>query len=237
MNKLRKLAACLVRPAYWKGLAHGVAAGVEHEKVLKDLALRTIIDVGANKGQFALVARRLFPEARLVCFEPLTYAANRFRNVFAGDRLAVLEEMALGAEPGNATLHISARDDSSSLLPITDLQVRVFPGTAEKATGRVAIGRLSDVISDEELSPPALLKLDVQGYELRVLEGAGTRLDCFAFVYVECSFQEFYEGQPLASDVEAFLSDRGFSIAGKYNPTFDSSGHAAQADFLFLRKS
>ena len=84
---------------------------------------------------------------------------------------------------------------------------------------------------------PALLKIDVQGYELAVLAGCDSLLAAFAFVYVECSFVELYDGQALATDVVDFLSARGFALAGVYNLTYNRVGAAVQGDFLFSRRS
>ena len=66
-------------------------------------------------------------------------------------------------------MHVAAEDDSSSLLPITELQKSLFTGTREVATATVQVDTLSDRIRDGELQSPALLKIDVQGYELAVL--------------------------------------------------------------------
>jgi len=83
---------------------------------------------------------------------------------------------------------------------------------------------------------PALLKLDVQGFELEALKGCEDLLHCFAWVYAECSFVELYEGQALADGVIAWLRERGCVLSGVYNMTYDKQGRAVQADFLFCRK-
>ena len=67
--------------------------------------------------------------------------------------------------------HVAAQDDSSSLLPITSTQTTLFPGTYEAETETVKVAPLSDFVMPAEVQPPALLKIDVQGYELMALEG------------------------------------------------------------------
>ena len=128
-----------------------------------------MVDIGANRGQFSLLARELFPEARIVAFEPLPGPAETFTRVFAHDPRIRLHVVALGACSGEATIHVSARDDSSSLLPIAETQSRIFPGTQETGTADVEVRRLEEVLKPEEITAPALLKLDVQGYELEAL--------------------------------------------------------------------
>ena len=96
---------------------------------------------------------------------------------------------------------------------------------------------LHDFIGDEDIVTPALLKLDVQGYELSALQGCEDLLERFAWVYCECSFIELYVGQALADEVIAWLRERRFVLTGVYNMAYDESGRAIQADFLFKQKT
>jgi FkbM family methyltransferase len=235
LKKVIKLAGTFRSLRYIQGLRFRVAAAFEHEPVLQQLNCRTIVDVGANRGQFALVARRCYPQATIFSFEPLSKPANRYRRVFAGDERVKLNEVAVGPSVGKVTIYVSARDDSSSLLPITALQNQIFPGTSEIGQETVRIAPLREFVRSEDIEPPALLKIDVQGYELETLKGCESLLDRFANIYVECSFVELYAGQASASEVIDFLHERGFLLKGIYNITYDRSGFAVQADFLFGR--
>lgn len=231
-----KLVAILKLPYYrTRLLRHRVAAGVEHAQVLSGLDYSTVVDVGANRGQFALVARQCRPHARVISFEPLPVAAAKFRAVFEGDDRVTLHEVAIGPVPGNATIHVSRRDDSSSLLPITSTQVGLFPGTEEVATETVRVAPLRDLIPAADIQSPALLKLDVQGFELEALRGCEDMLDRFDYVYAECSFIELYAGQALADEVITWLRERGFNLQGEHNTVHDRDGRAIQTDFLFAR--
>ncbi|WP_276965161.1 FkbM family methyltransferase, partial [Metallibacterium scheffleri] len=190
----------------------------------------------ANRGQFALVSRHCYPDARIVSFEPLPEPAAIFRQVFASDARVLLHACAIADKAGTTHMHVSARDDSSSLLPIGSEQTRIFPGTAEVALAQIEMRRLEDVLQRADIAAPALLKLDVQGYELQALRGCETLLDAFAWVYCECSFVELYAGQALADEVIAWLRERRFGLLGAYNMAFDHAGRAVQADFLFGRR-
>jgi hypothetical protein len=141
--------------------------------------------------------------------------------------------VAIGPERGRATIHVSARDDSSSLLPIGERQAAIFPGTAEVRTESVDVAPLDSLVAAGEIEAPALLKLDVQGFELQALQGCESLLDRFTYVYVECSFIELYAGQALAHEVVAWLEARGFRLLGTHNMSYDASGREVQADFLF----
>ncbi|THD09548.1 FkbM family methyltransferase [Metallibacterium scheffleri] len=229
----------ILRVADWRAALrrHRVVAGVEHAVVLRQFnGCRAVVDIGANRGQFALAARHVFPDARIDSFEPLPAPAAIFSKVFAGDGRVRLHPYAVASTSGKAPIHVSARDDSSSLLPIGSEQDRIFPGTAEVAIAHIEMRRLEDVLQRADIAAPALLKLDVQGYELQALRGCETLLDAFAWVYCECSFVELYEGQALADEVIAWLRERGFGLLGAYNMAFDHAGRAVQADFLFGRR-
>jgi hypothetical protein len=133
-------------------------------------------------------------------------------------------------------MYVSAHDDSSSLLPIGDRQVALFPGTAQVATEQVTVRTLKDELGAEPLPRPALLKLDVQGFELPALQGCEDMLDRFDSIYVEASLEELYDGQALLGDLVVWLGERGFQladIAGIYR----DKGKAIQGDFLFARKT
>lgn len=233
MAKLKKLCLILGSGDYVTALRRGAAAGVEHARVIRNLDCATIVDIGANRGQFALVARRCFPRAQIFSFEPLGQPSDTFRRVFANDKRVELFQSAIGPDSGTATIHVSRRDDSSSLLSITARQDQLFPGTAEAKTDTIKVGRLGEFVSNDRIERPALLKLDVQGFELPALKGCEELLESFDWIYAECSFVELYEGQALADEVIDWLRSHGFSLAGVYNMAYDTSGRAIQADFLF----
>lgn len=227
------LSVSLWRKAYWK---YRVAASVEHLAALKPLGhVRLVVDVGANRGQFSLLARHLFPAAKILSFEPLLGPSSIYRNVFAADAHVKLIQVAIGPCDSKSLIHISARDDCSSLLPIADLQAKTFSGTGEIGTVPVSVSPLSSFIAAEEVVADSLLKIDVQGYEYEVLLGCENLLDYFAYIYCECSFVELYSGQQLASHVVGWLAARGFKIKGVYNVHYASDGIAIQADLLFSR--
>ena len=231
----RKLLAVLREPVYRGALRHGVAAAVEHEAVPFGHDFRTVIDVGAGRGQFALVARRRFPRARLVCLEPLARPRTRLGRVLADGPEPEIFPVAAAGRDGEAEFVVSRADDSSSLLPMTALQTETFPGTGEAARIRVTTARLDGLLDASRLERPALLKVDVQGAELEVLRGAAGLLEAIDEVLVECSFAELYRGQALAGEVVDLLCRAGFALAAVCSPVADHHGRVLQADLLFAR--
>ncbi len=233
IKKIVKAFRILSKTQYHKAFFKGVAAAVEHEAILKSISCKTIIDVGANRGQFSLTARHCFKDAQIFAFEPLPQPFKVLQNIFAHDNMIALYRTAIGSTSITKQMHISQRDDSSSLLPITELQNKVFPGTKEKDIIDIDVKSLDSMLKENDVKQPALLKIDVQGYELEVLKGCKSILPLLAYVYVECSYQELYQGQPLANEIISFLDRQGFHLKGIYNTHYDSSGRAIQSDMFF----
>jgi FkbM family methyltransferase len=235
MRRTGKLLRLLRSPGYWKGLQSGVAAAIEHEGAIRPLKLASVIDVGANRGQFSILVAGLFPNAQIRAFEPLWEAAAVYKKVFQGSSRATLYPYAAGSESGSAQIHISARADSSSLLPISQKQSEIFPGTEQLATRLIEVRRIDDVLKGELFASPLMVKLDVQGFELAALQGMPEVLRQADYVYAEITFLPLYGGQPLAHEVIDWLRGNGFNLQGIYNLTSSSDGAAVQADALFAR--
>jgi FkbM family methyltransferase len=226
-----KLVRLLSFAAGRRGLRHGVAATVEHWQALGRLDVTTVVDIGANKGQFALFATAVFPAANIYSFEPLEEAAARFRKVFGSE--VTLFETAIGPREMETCIYVSQRVDSSSLLPITTKQSEVFPGTELKEKRIIHVAPLTKYLGPQDIRAPALLKIDVQGYELEALRACELLLPLFQFIYVELSYVELYGGQALAGEVVRYLSEGQFQLLGVYNQSADLQGKPVQADFLF----
>jgi len=222
-------------PRFRRALLHGVAAALEH-RALRELSPVVVVDVGANKGQFTLLALEIFPLARIIAFEPLVGPGNRFRRAIGNDPRVRLIAAALGSNTADVSMNVAGRDDCSSLLPVAKL-AELHPDARMVGMESVKVGRLQDFVNPEELAGPALLKIDVQGFELEVLRGCGDWLNRFTWVYVECSFCELYADQALADAVFRMVMTAGFELSGVYCLSCDADGTPLQADVLFTRRS
>lgn len=239
VRKFKKIISILMSfdGLWYRGLlSYRVAPTLEHVQLLGQLRPDLIIDVGANRGQFALAALKVLPNANVTCFEPLNSAFAVLSSLFRGNDRVLIHKTAIGDLDSEIAINISNREDSSSLLSIGNLQTESFPGTHSLGTEVVSVRRLSNLVSQEVLAKTTLLKIDVQGFELQVLQGAAELLDKIEFIYVECSFMELYKDQALASDIISFLFARGFRLNGVHNTSVNKKGIAVQADFLFANK-
>jgi FkbM family methyltransferase len=195
------------------------------------------LDVGANDGAYVRALRAGGYRGRVVSFEPLSEAYRRLHEAAVDDPLWQCIRLALGADTGNAELHVAGNSSSSSLLPMTEHHRLGAPESAYVGSERVAVAPLDSFWG--ELWQPGeriFLKLDVQGYEGQVLEGATKTLADVHVLQCELSLVPLYEGQSLLTDVVERLGGVGFELASLDSVFRDPrSGRLLQVDGLFVR--
>ena len=124
--RLKKIGIIFLYPKLlWIFLKYFFIAGVEHRPIFNN-HLKTIIDIGANRGQFSLAAKTWLPQSSIFAFEPIPEAAVKFRKVFKNYSDVRLFEVAIGPHSTVGRLNITSKNDSSSLLPIGQDQVKYF---------------------------------------------------------------------------------------------------------------
>ena len=221
-HRLEKIICLLRNASLARGLlAYGVAGAVEHSNVIAFVRPRHLIDVGANKGQFALAAFALSPDIEIDCFEPFPASAAKLeRWAKATSRHIRVHRVALATAKGTAEFHVTTREDSSSLFRPATLQQEI--GVRIKETIIVQTDRLDSRLKRDEILRPSLLKIDVQGGELDVLKGLGDLLAVIDYIYLEVSFMELYENQPLFAETDAFLRSYGYHLRGIANAYVDT---------------
>jgi FkbM family methyltransferase len=181
---------------------------------IQERGIRGVIDIGANEGQFAALARETFPSASLLCFEPLPDCYERLCMRFATDQRFAALPIALGATSGDREIYRSDFSPSSSLLQMADAHREAFPYTAATRATRVKCGRLDDVPEAKAVPEPLFLKIDVQGYEREVILGGPRVLARASLVLVELSLVELYASEPLFEEMLPILSGLGLRFAG-----------------------
>ena len=192
------------------------------------LAPTLIIDGGANVGQFARAMVETFPEAHVHSFEPLPDVAAEFRRHLGDHPRVTLHETALGASEGTIpffrndyTLASSALPSASGDQPVEQLEVR--------------LSTLDAVMRDVEFPPSALLKLDLQGYELEALRGGPATLDRMRHVLLEIALRPAYVGEPPFEALYDFMRAAGFRFLRPVEVLQGPGREIVQMDALFER--
>jgi FkbM family methyltransferase len=204
---------------------------------LKTFNLKTVIDAGAHTGEFARMIKELLPDASVISFEPLPESFRRLESSMRDVPGFRAINCALGEAEVTLEMHHNDYSQSSSLLPMADLHREAFPETAHDTREPVRVRRLDDALAGINLEPELLVKIDVQGYEDKVIAGGEHTISRARAVITEVSFQELYEGQPLFDDIYRQLTARGFTFMGHlYQLLNPSNGSVLQADALFVRQ-
>lgn len=207
--------------------------------MLTTLQAATVLDIGANQGQFAQTARSLGYKGRIVSFEavPAIHAILTARA--RGDQDWVVAPCAaLGAAEGEVEINVSANTWSSSVLPMGEVHLSAAPESKYVATQRVRMARLDGL--SQGLVPEEgrmILKIDTQGYEREVLAGATGLLDRIVGMQVELSLVTLYQGAPRLSEMVSFLESLDFELFN-LAPGFKDrrNGRLLQAEGFFVRK-
>jgi len=203
---------------------------------LRGLEIQTVLDVGANTGQFASLVREALPSAQIYSFEPLPECYARLVARMRGDKRFTAFPCALGDAAGEAQMHHNEFSPSSSLLEMKQLHKDVFPETAMSHPERIVVRRLDDVCSALELQQNVLVKVDVQGYESQVIAGGRATLSNAAVAIIETAVEQLYDGQPFFEDVFRQMQTLGFVFGGVADQLLDREGRPLQADVIFLRR-
>jgi FkbM family methyltransferase len=208
-----------------------IAATLEH------LGATTVLDVGANIGQYASALRASGYHGSIVSCEPLSEAFAHLRRRAAHDSAWQVRRTAVGSEVGSAEINVAANSFSSSLLEMTDAHTSAAPGSETVAAETVPVTTVAELAGELELDPDrTLLKIDTQGYEAPVLDGAGPLVGRLAAISLELSFVPLYAGQQLFDDLVDRLRAADYvlyAIEGGFGDR--RTGRMLQCDGLFVR--
>lgn len=207
-----------------------LAPSIEHQKEISKLNFKTVIDVGANNGQFASLVLKTHPNSKIICFEPQIEPFNNLSKIFKNSKIKLFR-LACGSKNKTIKMNISNQNDSSSILDIGRHQIHYFPDTYLKKKEVIKVAKLKEIINLNKQTKPILLKIDTQGYELEVLKGS--ELKYVKYILIECSFIKFYKNQPLFKEINKFLKKKNFYIFKCYNQTLDNKDKIIQADYIY----
>ena len=202
---------------------------------MKDLGFNpsSILDVGANKCQWAYSCRETFPDAKYFLIEPQREMIPYLYD-FCRDK-DVYFCAAAGRQNGECLLTIWKDRQGSSVLPQKDC---VFEG-GDKAEQRiVSLVSVNSLIQNKKIEAPQLAKLDVQGFEIDVLLGGSLLFDSCEAIILEVSFFEFLKRQPQFPEIISFMEQRNFVPYDIFNfQPRPIDGAVGQCDICFVKKT
>jgi FkbM family methyltransferase len=212
-------------------------------KLILGRGLHCLIDGGAHFGETALNFADEFPDALIFSFEPTPEAFEELRRNTTCYPNIKLINACLGEKNGTAILHVNNDTQTNSLLETAKESSRWVASelAMEKTTAEVPVYALDDFVPEQINRPVDLLKLDVQGYEQKVLQGAARLLGRAAFplIYLEICYVPQYRGQTSLPDLYGLLYGYGYRLVSTYPSEFDARSYRYRVggDLLFVHES
>lgn len=205
------------------------------KKWFHDLNIDTVIDVGANIGQFALTIINVLPNAKVYSFEPLPDCCKLLKKKLGSNANFTLFDVAVGDENCEKDIYLNISSAMSSFLDIDKLTQKHFSFDMSTSRLRVKQVKLDTFFKSINLGDCILLKIDVQGFEDSVLEGASNLLSKVKIIIIETSYIALYKDQCLFDDIYNLLKNKGYSYYGSMNTIFSpQDGSPLQEDSIFI---
>lgn len=208
--------------------------------LLEKNQIEVVIDIGANVGQFAQQLRSHGYTKRIISVEPMELAHKFLQKISSGDALwDVYERSAIGSSIGNILMNVSKNSVSSSILPMLDSHLRAAPESKYVSKETVPITTLDMMCKNYDLyGDKYFIKIDTQGYESEVLNGADKALKAAEGILIELSNVPLYEGQVLWWDMISRIEKFGLALYALQSGFVDSnSGKLLQFDAIFMKSS
>jgi len=203
---------------------------------ITDRQIRTVIDIGANTGQFVLFIKDIVPDATVYAFEPVSEVFEKLKKNIT-DPKVFLYQYALGAENTEADINVNTFNPSSSLLELANSHIANYEFARKSHTERIQVRRADDVLREVLLDNDILVKIDVQGYEDKVLKGAREVLAKAKIVICEICYEELYKNQELFHTLYTTLSEMGYRYAGNLEQYYNNeTGIPLYADGIFIKE-
>lgn len=207
-------------------------------KLINSLSINKVFDIGANEGQFGQSIRKGGYKGQIVSFEPLSDAWIELKNNADNDsNWLIHERVAIGNSNGEIKINISNNSVSSSVLPMLKQHSSAASDSVYIAEETVPIVTF-DSIASQYLNNESniFLKIDTQGFEWEVLEGAKNTLHLVNGVIVELSLVPLYDGQRLWKDIINKLENEGFTLWALQEVFTDpNTGQSLQFDGIFIK--
>ncbi len=210
-----------LEPSQWfkleKALGHEmVSAHVAN--LLAKYRSNVVLDVGANKGQFAQRLRAHGYQGHIVSFEPVPRDFEICAEHAAGDPRWTVHQMGLGSSDGQLEMNVY-EGTLSSFLPASEFgstrYKQMQKGVMVTAPVRRLDGVLDEVMPDVR-RPRPFLKTDTQGFDLEVFRGLGDRSGEFVGLVAETVFMKIYDGMPRMPEALQSYEAAGFEISGLF---------------------
>jgi FkbM family methyltransferase len=213
----------------------------DQQRLLRNVAVPHIFDVGANTGQTVEQYQRLFRDAEIYCFEPFEQPFNTLREKFRRSPRVLPVKLALSDSTGSRPFYLNSADVTNSLLPVAKGSELYVDPTMTREVGRIDVETttLDEFCAAHNIQHINILKMDIQGAEMAALRGATGLLQRQAIdvVYSEILFAQLYENQTNFCDLYKHLESMGYRLYGLYGLNYGKNQILAWGDALFIGRT
>lgn len=211
---------------------------VRRMRIVNNFKIDTLFDIGANFGQYALLMRELGYSKKIISFEPLKVAFEVLKKASSGDNNWEIHQYALGSENAKSLINVAANSGSSSILNMLPAHIKSAPEARYIDKEEIEIKKLDAVINSFCSNwENVMIKIDTQGYEKNVLDGAEESLKFIKVIQLEMSLVPLYENEILFLEMINHLSQKGFELYSLENGFSDkTTGQLLQVDGIFCKK-
>jgi FkbM family methyltransferase len=205
-------------------------------RLINHYGINSIIDIGANKGQYSLEMRKFGYSGKLISFEPLSSVFKELQLKASHDDKWLTYNNAMGNFDGNAIINIAGNSYSSSLNNMLESHINAAPLSRTIGTENITVKKLDTIFNNIfEPDDAIMLKIDTQGYEKNVIEGANKSLEFIRLIQLEMSLVALYENELLLADMIKFLQHRNFVLVSLENGFSNAdTGQLLQVDGIFV---
>lgn len=216
-DKTLKIFKCLCNLQFIKAYTYLVCPLFEIENLLKKITnCHTLIDVGSNKGQFSILFRKYFYNAKIYSFEPQTDQIEIQKKILGFKNISY-SQLGISNFKGNKKFYITKRKDSSSVHKPKNNEIEIYD---VQRVDNIKMTTLDNFFKNKKFKTPVVLKLDIQGHEFEALNGSQKILKNIDYIIIELSYQKKYSNQIDYKIINKFLLKNSFKQIYTTNKTF-----------------
>lgn len=211
---------------------------IRRMKIINHCNIDTLLDVGANDGKYATDMREIGYRKRIISFEPLKSAFEGLKKASSNDDNWIINNYALGDSDTKGIINVAGNSVSSSILNILPIHLKNAPESKYIGHEDIEIKKLDSIFYTFcNINDNIMLKIDTQGFEKRVLDGAIESLRSIKIIQLEMSIVSLYENEMLFKEMINYLDIKGFQLASLENGFADlTTGQLLQVDGIFVQK-
>lgn len=234
VSRFRRWLGALTGTHIFRSLPRGMDLAADLSRWLPEFKPQIVFDVGAHRGQSTERFLRWFPAARVFAFEPVSRTYAELVRRYQSEQRVRTEQCAFGRTEGVAMMRIEGDSDRYAI---------DSGGTAGSGpTEQVKVETVDRFAAREAITRIGLLKIDTEGHDLAVLQGAESLLACGAIdlVQVEAGWHEENHRHVPAEQLKSYLEGRGFRLFGIYDQKEEwTTGDSwlRRADLVFVRRA